>query len=209
MGHRQPVLNGCLRAFAAVSRVAFAAAAGFILGSAPGAAQPVQGDAPVIARFQSAAAEYAALHRRLEVGIEPIAATADPQVLTRGIDAMTAAMRAARPDARQGDLFVPELAAILRARVKDALLAHGLTVGDVRAAALEDMAGFRNVSLPINGPFPWHAASTMPACMFEALPELPPELEYRLVGPDLVLLDLHASLIVDVLRNVMGGAGTR
>jgi hypothetical protein len=209
MGHRQPVLNGCLRAFAGVARVAFAAAAGFILGSAPGAAQPVQGDAPVIARFQSAVADYAALHRRLEVSIEPIVVTADLQIITRGIDAMAAAMRAARPDARQGDLFTPEMATILRVRVKDALLAHGLTVEDVRAAALEDMAGSRGVLLPVNGTFPWHAASTVPACVFEALPDLPPDLEYRLVGRDMVLVDLHASLIVDVLRNVMGDAGTR
>ena len=181
MGHRQPVLNGCLRAFAGVARVAFAAAAGFILGSAPGAAQPVQGDAR-FARFQSAVADYAALHRRLEVGIEPIVVTAD---LKSSCGASMPWPRPCepRPYAGQGDLFTPELAAILRVRVRDALLAHGLTAEGVRAAALADMAGSRNVSLPINGQFPWHAASTMPGRVFEALPELPRELDTASSGP--------------------------
>ncbi len=40
----------------------------------------------------------------------------------------------------------------------------------------------------------------LPSCVRDALPELPIELQYRVVGADLVLVDLHANLIVDVLR---------
>jgi hypothetical protein len=43
----------------------------------------------------------------------------------------------------------------------------------------------------------------MPPTMFMALPELPDELQYRFVGRDLVLIDLHANLVVDVLREAL------
>jgi hypothetical protein len=36
-------------------------------------------------------------------------------------------------------------------------------------------------------------------CVLQALPPLPPELHYRIVGSTLVLIDVHADLIVDVL----------
>jgi hypothetical protein len=51
----------------------------------------------------------------------------------------------------------------------------------------------------VNGAFPWAIGSAMFPCVTTALPPLPPELQYRVVGRDLVLIDLHANLIVDIL----------
>jgi hypothetical protein len=39
----------------------------------------------------------------------------------------------------------------------------------------------------------------MHPAVLQALPPLPPELQYRMVGCDLVLIDVHADLIVDIL----------
>jgi hypothetical protein len=39
--------------------------------------------------------------------------------------------------------------------------------------------------------------------MIEALPPLPDELQYRIVGRDLVLVDVHANLVVDILREAL------
>jgi hypothetical protein len=41
------------------------------------------------------------------------------------------------------------------------------------------------------------------AIVVRNLPALPPELEYRFVGRHLVLIDLGANLVVDVLRNAL------
>jgi hypothetical protein len=40
-------------------------------------------------------------------------------------------------------------------------------------------------------------------CLIDALPPLPSELQYRMVGGDLVLIDVHASVVVDILTNVL------
>lgn len=42
-----------------------------------------------------------------------------------------------------------------------------------------------------------------PALILEVLPRLPSELQYRFVGADLALVDLHSSLIVDVLPHAL------
>ena len=44
------------------------------------------------------------------------------------------------------------------------------------------------------------AAARRPACLAAVLPRLPEELEYRVVGVTLVLVDVHANLVVDVLH---------
>lgn len=44
---------------------------------------------------------------------------------------------------------------------------------------------------------------TFPAALLRALPDLPPELEYRIVGRHLLLRDVKANLIVDALYDVV------
>ena len=53
----------------------------------------------------------------------------------------------------------------------------------------------------VNAPIPWNAGPMMWPSVLALLPELPPELEYRFVGRDLVLVDLFGSVVVDVLRD--------
>jgi hypothetical protein len=172
------------------------------------AAQPLGDETIVLARFEAAVNDYARLHRQLEQHLEPIPVSGDPETIQRLIDMMAAAVRAARPDARAGDLFTAGVSGVLRQRIHKALVTHGIPIEYLRQAANEDSAGQR-VPLSINGRFPWSAATATPACVLDTLPELPPELEYRIVGENLVLLDVHASLIVDVLPRVLDGEVTR
>ena len=39
--------------------------------------------------------------------------------------------------------------------------------------------------------------------LLHALPTLPEDLQYRIVDNDLVLVDLHASLVVDILEDAI------
>ena len=58
-------------------------------------------------------------------------------------------------------------------------------------------------ALDVNAPLPWAPGSeTWPELLWQ-LPPLPEEIEYRVVGPDLVLLDIRAGLVVDILENAV------
>ena len=56
----------------------------------------------------------------------------------------------------------------------------------------------------VNGDYPAAASlSSMPPCLLAALPPLPEELEYRFLGGDLILVDLHARLMVDFIPRAL------
>ena len=50
------------------------------------------------------------------------------------------------------------------------------------------------------------ALQSTPPTLLSDLPKLPSELEYRIVGRELVLLDTAANLIVDLLARRFAGA---
>jgi len=152
-----------------------------------------------IVEFQRAADDYAFMHRRIERRQPPIELTTDVATLRQAIASMAEAIRVARPNAREGDLFTAPLRPILRARIVKAMRLHDVTV----AALSEEAADAAYADLAVNADMPWRQTGSMPPCVLEVLPLLPPELQYRFVGTDLVLVDVHASLIVDVLRDAV------
>lgn len=156
-----------------------------------------------VQQFIQATRDYAWLHRRIESTLAPLEVTAEPGAIHRAIQEMAAAMRAARYDAQPGDLFTPALAPELRVRIARALVSHGYTPDDVRAAERAEGVDPSLVPLRVNGAFPWVHGTAMFPCVLQALPPLPPELQYRIVGDTLVLVDVHASLIVDLLPSAL------
>lgn len=176
--------------------------------ASPARAQPTSRDEVMMQRFDAGIELYVRLHRDVERALEPIVPTDDVDAIFRAVEARADGIRRARPHATRGDLFTPPVARILRMRIADALRAHGFTAADL----LDDISegyGARHQRLLVNGPFPWSDASGMLTCLAEVLPALPQELEYRLVGRDLVLLDISASLVVDFLPNALAGPNQR
>lgn len=180
------------------------AAPSFMVLMAAGAfAQSSEPELQAIAAFESATHDYVLVHRRLEQQIGSIEFGTPVAEINRIIHELGAAIRVERAGARQGDLFMPALARILRVRITDALLEHGFTADDVRIAGRVERVDYARVRLQVNDTFPWVLAVAMLPCVVEALPPLPPELQYRIVGDDLVLIDVHASLIVDILPHAL------
>lgn len=200
-----PAITASPRAVRAlVAGLLIAAAA--IAGTAARAQDLFAGPDGVLA-FVRAAEGYTFLHRRLERQLPALEVNANPETIRRAIEAMAAAIRAARPDACQGDLFNAAAQTTIRTRIARTLRLHGFTPEDVLDAERAEGVDARSVSLRVNGDFPWRSATAMFPALLEALPPLPPELQYRLVGYDLVLIDVHASLIVDILPTALGEAG--
>ena len=174
-----------------------------LLSASAAGAQPMPFESEEVRQFVAATREYAWMHRRLEWAIGPLEVNADIDRIHHAVVQLADAIRAERPDAKPGDLFTPALAVQLRQRIAEALAAHDYTAADVRAAEAADGTDPSLVRLAVNGPFPWGYASAMFRCVIEALPELPPELQYRMVGNTLVLVDVHASLVVDLLPSAL------
>lgn len=187
----------------AAAPLAAALGALMILGAVAASAQPQTPESYAIRQFTAATQEYAWLHRRLENQLAPLEVTSNVATITRAVQEMAAAVRAARPDARQGDLFTDTLGAELRFRIAAALADNDFTPGDVLMQEAADGIDPAQVPLTVNGPFPWISASAMFPCVQKALPPLPPELQYRIVGTTLVLIDVHAGLIVDLLPHAL------
>ena len=153
-------------------------------------------------QFKTATLEYAALHRRIEQQLPPLGIAEDAQDILESTNALASAIRAARANAREGDLFTPEIAAYMRARIADSLTANGYLPEELLASNIEE-ADENAPPAVVNGRFPWGRGALTWPCVLDVLPRLPSELQYRFVGRDLVLMDVRADLVVDVLRDAV------
>jgi hypothetical protein len=141
---------------------------------------------------------YVKLHRRLARALPPM--PFDDEDLFRG-EELRAALLAARPHARQGNVFTPAVVLALRARIDAALLAHPGAPTDPMALGYEPLPG--EPPPAINGTFPQVIAAVGWLPLQRALPPLPRELDYALWGRDLVLVDVLANLVVDILPEAL------
>lgn len=152
--------------------------------------------------FNVSIQQYVQLHRQIERQLPPLRARSDAHEIVESSNAMASALQTIRAGAREGNIFTPAVASLLRSRIAEALDARGFTAEQVIAASLEEADA--EAPLPaVNGRFPWRRGAEMWPCVLNALPTLPDELQYRIVGRDLVLIDVHANLVVDILRNAV------
>jgi hypothetical protein len=98
---------------------------------------------------------------------------------------------------REGDIFRPDVADLFRLRIAATLRGY-----DNRAGLLDEMDEQELVVPPIrvNAPLPWGTGNVILPSIADALPPLPEELAYRVLGRDLVLVDMESDLVIDVIR---------
>jgi hypothetical protein len=143
---------------------------------------------------------YVRLHRRLERSLPPEHLFGDLEDMPIAVDALHVAMVDARPHARAGGFFTPGVAEVLIARL-ERVAGGGLPSEGVAPLYL----GFTHrVPLPqVNARIPAGRNTRPGPALLAALPALPQELEYRIVGLALVLVDVHADLVLDVLKDAL------
>lgn len=149
------------------------------------AAQVRFSDTEAIVHFQRTVDSYAFLHRQVERRLGLVHHEAP------GPDAMTIAMREARPGAMPGELLTPDVVPVIRLVLTRAARAADCGPPPLggRAVQVHDLA---------------HATEPLPPCLRDALPRLPVELEFRWSGDALVLVDTHAGLVVDLISGLLG-----
>jgi hypothetical protein len=152
-------------------------------------------------RFLHSVEAYMTLCRQLERQLPPLEITSDPRRIHIAVEARAAAIRRARARARMGDIFNPGVTELFRERIREGFAAHANAAAELLNEMTED--GEEWQPAVVNGRFSWRTAVATPPYVLAVLPVLPGELQYRFVGPDLVLVDTVANSIIDVLPEAL------
>lgn len=160
----------------------------------------------VIAGFEARVGDYVALHRVVEGPLPPLRTASNMTEVHAAMTRLAGRIRAARGNARQGDLITPDVAIMFKR-----VIATCLTPAEWRAI-LSDLEGQPPMTLaPLEVNMTWPAGvpyQFMPPHLLTMLPRLPPELHYQILGRALVLWDDHADMIVDFLPQAFPSSTT-
>jgi len=158
-------------------------------------------DAVIVGDFDKQVKDYVRLHKKAEAGLPPSKPTDSPHTINDRRRMLASRIQTARQPAKQGDLFSPQVAELYKRLIAIAYQAAGpARVG----ASLRHDEPVHEVKLQVNAVYPETVPlqSTPPSVLMN-LPSLPPELDYRIVGRDLVLRDTVANIIVDYIPGAL------
>jgi hypothetical protein len=162
----------------------------------------VNQDAAIASDFEQRVASYMKLHQQAQTGLAAPKKTDSAAEIVQRRHELAAKIRALRPQAKQGDIFTPEITGLFQRLIASAL--NGPDGDKIRKSYEHaEPAAVRHLHLEVNQGYPdGIPLQSMPPSLLLNLPPLPKELEYRFVGKELVLHDIAANLIVDVIPNV-------
>lgn len=156
--------------------------------------------ASAVQDLEKRVADYAKLRKTAEAGLPPLRPTKSQAEIAGRQRALAGKIRELRAPAKQGDIFPPDVAAEFRARIAAAMkgkpaarIRRSLKSGEPVAARLAV-----NTPVPDRLPLP-----SMPPTLLLNLPKLAPDIEYRVTGRDLVLLDTKSNLVIDLIPDAI------
>jgi hypothetical protein len=142
--------------------------------------------------------DYVRYHNNVEKMVPPLVDTKDPAKISDREKALGEALIKQRPDAKPGDFLIPQYQPILVQIIKEDFAKRPLAD---RKALIQELP--KGLTIGVNTIYPTTIAlATFPPNLLQKLPALPRELEYRIVGRDLILRDVTGNVVVDVMREV-------
>lgn len=164
------------------------------------AGPPENPDAAIVQDFTKRVADYQKLHKDLESALPRLKPTPSQAQIAHHEHELARAIREARGAAKAGDIFTPPIAAEFRRLI-------GIAMQGRNAARVHESLGSAEpvqLRLLVNDAYPAGVPlQSTPPTLLENLPALPPELEYHLAGRDLILLDVKANLVVDLVPDAI------
>ncbi len=159
----------------------------------------VNADAAAIADFMKRVSAYADLHKKVESMLTEPSLDGRPEAVVEHQREFARLIQKARPNAKPGDIVTKPMRNVMRRLL--ASVFRGPDGREIKRSILDTYTG--NAILEVNQPYPDNMAySTVPTPILQGLPALPDALQYRFVGPQLILLDPHGRLVVDIVKNV-------
>jgi hypothetical protein len=191
-------VNSAARRFASV-----ALAIGCLCAPAICGAQDAPTAAMALQHFENNIAAYLAVRQRASAAAPDLTITSDPAKLERAVNELAERIRTARQHSRPGEIFSDDVAELFRTRIRHTLDARALHSAELLAAIRDDISRTPAGEIAVNRRFDWNSGWEMPPEIVEALPALTGPLEYKLVNRDLLLVDVGADLVVDVLHDAI------
>jgi hypothetical protein len=173
-------------------------------------------DAKVLAKFQREIEEYKELHQELVHRIPNVGPNATAEQIAAHRDKMTRGIQAERKGAKPGEIFKPSVEAAFRRVIAGELagpereqIVKEIKQGNPTAENVPNQADPTRehtevVRVAVNVTYNDHAPfSSMPPTLLLKLPQLPEEVRYQFVGPDLILRDTEANVILDFIKDAI------
>ena len=154
------------------------------------------------AEFGKRVDAYVALRDSLAQRMGPLNETqSQAEIAARATTLGTLILRA-RDSAKQGDIFTPEFSSIVTTLIKTEYSRRSDSVVEQRDDAQQELPNFVPA---VNMLYPTiYPLATFPPTLLPLLPQLPHDrLEYRIVTHYLILRDVEANLIIDVMPNAV------
>jgi hypothetical protein len=165
-------------------------------------ASPANPDSAIIADFNARLDRFVKTQRSL-LKQAPLSEDATPAQIKARQEMLAAQLREIRKNAKQGDIFTPQVAALFKRLMSPEV--KGAERKETREALEEEDGEVAEVWLKVNGTWPdSEPLTTTPANILANLPQLPKDVEYRIANKrHLVLRDVDANVIVDFIYNAI------
>jgi hypothetical protein len=161
--------------------------------------QPVNPQGAATLEFHKRIEAYMKIHNEAEAKVPNLKRTDDPVEIASREKALGEMIMTLRAGAQPGDIFAKEYQPYFIQIVEDDFKKR--SIAD-RKALVHELP--KNAKVSINTVYPTTLPLiTFPAALLRVLPDLPAELEYRIVGRHLLLRDVKANLVVDALYDVV------
>jgi hypothetical protein len=166
-------------------------------------ASPANPDSATLADFNARLENYLKFKRSVANDSPKLKETSNPAEITAAQEVLAAKIRNVRKDAKQGDIFTPEVTALFKRLMYPEL--KGSEGRETKQALAEEDGEVAQVQLKINGTWPAsEPLTTVPANLLANMPQLPMDVEYRISNKrHLVLRDVDANIIVDFVYNAI------
>jgi hypothetical protein len=159
-------------------------------------------DAKVLAEFKAKVEAYNTLRTHLAKKAPPLKKTDDPAEIALAEKALAQQIKAARANARHGDIFTPATQRLFKRLLNPTL--KGDEGVENKQVLKEDRPPAAKIPFHVNAEYPKEQPlSTVPPDVLRALPPLPDALQYRFAGRHLILYCTRGNLILDYMLNAL------
>jgi hypothetical protein len=162
--------------------------------------EEVKKNAAGFKEFTDRVQKYVNLHKTLASSLPSLKPTDQPEKITAYQQELARKIREARPRARREAIFSEEAREAFRHVTRAELSGphgHGARTTIRQGEPLNTVHLHANEPYPDGVPF-----TTVPPTLLLKFPKLPDEVAYRIVGRDLILLDVEANLVIDRIPDI-------